>query len=172
MAGVQRGQRADRGDEITLLLLEHESSLAGADALQDGAILRGDDREHLDGDAVELVEAAPCARLREAREKVARHLVVHLIRAVGHDDPNREAAAQILGRLGLAGTGGALRRATHHEAESLGERDVAAIGECRDDQPGGVTNVLVARGELRVADVDVQVLGRGIVRFGPAELEL
>merc|ERR1711965_779438 len=88
---------------------EHEALLVGADALQDGAVLRGHHREHLDGDAVELVEAAPRARLRKPREEVARHLVVHLVGAVGDDDPDREAAPQVLGRLGLAGAGGASR---------------------------------------------------------------
>ena len=48
------------------------------DCVLDALDLDGDDGEDLDGDAVELVEAAPGASLRQALVDVAARHVVHL----------------------------------------------------------------------------------------------
>ena len=53
------------------------------DCVLDALDLDGDDGEDLDGDAVELVEAAPGASLRQALVDVAARHVVHLVRLVG-----------------------------------------------------------------------------------------
>ena len=49
------------------------------DAVLDGLHLRRDHAQHLDGDAVELVEAAPRARLRQTLVDVADRAVIHLL---------------------------------------------------------------------------------------------
>ena len=82
--------------------------------------------------------------------------------------PDREAAAQVLGRLGLAGAGGAGGRAAEAEAERLRERDVAAVGERGDHEAAAVADVLVRVFELGVGDVD-EAVARVVV---PAVLEL
>ena len=76
VAGVHRDPRANGVLEVDLLLLEDEARLVGADALEDGAVLAGDDGEHLDGDAVELVEAAPRAGLHETAENHPHRFVI------------------------------------------------------------------------------------------------
>ncbi len=115
-------------------------------------------RQHLNGNAVELVKTAPSARLRQALINIATRLVVHLLRAIEHIHHEAERSAKILGRLGLARTGWTGRRATHNQMQRLCQRDVAAIGQGCDDQTRLVAQVLVGILELRVADVDEAVL--------------
>eukprot|EP00965_Chrysotila_dentata_P166754 5506558-Pleurochrysis_carterae.AAC.3 len=158
VARVHRDPRADRRHQVDELLLEDELLLVGADRVQNGRVLAGDDGEHLNADAVELVEATPRARLREPGEDVGHALRVHLVGAVHHDHPDGEAAAQVLGRLGLARARGPGGRAAHDEAQRLGQRDVAAVGQRRDDEAARVTHVLVRVAELGVADSDEAVL--------------
>ena len=87
--------------------LKEESGDLGEERLPDGEQLLRDDREHLDVDPVELVEARPAARLRHAREELAHHLVVELVGAVEDDALDGDALGEVLGRLGLARACGA-----------------------------------------------------------------
>ena len=54
---------------------ELEGLLIGLDRLEDAANLLGDDREHLQVDAVELVEARPEARCEARDARVHRGVV-------------------------------------------------------------------------------------------------
>jgi hypothetical protein len=58
--------------------------------------------QHRDGDAVELVKAAPRARLREALVDLAHGLVVHLVAAVKHVALHAHRARKVLDGLRLA----------------------------------------------------------------------
>ena len=62
------GDVADEATHVELLEV-HEQRVP------DGGELRRDDRQHRDVDAVELVEAAPRARLTQAREDLAHRLL-------------------------------------------------------------------------------------------------
>ena len=168
VARVHRNEGTHRALEGNLLLLEDDLVCDGLDTVEQSAVLAGDHREHLDRDAVELVEAAPRARLRKPHEDVCHRLVVHLVGAVHHNDPDGEASTEILGRLGLACTRRARGRAAQTEAERLRERDVAAVGEAGDHEAAWVAHVLVRVLELGVRDVDHAVA----LLLVPAELEL
>jgi hypothetical protein len=72
--------------------------------LPDGEQLLRDDREHLEVDAVELVEARPRPSLRQAGEELFHHLVVQAIRAVEHYTRHRERFREILDTLRLSGS--------------------------------------------------------------------
>ena len=56
----------------------------------------------------------------------------------------------MLSDLGASGAGWS---SAHDQVEGLGQGDVTPVCEGRDDQPGGVAEVLVAVAELGVADV-------------------
>ena len=149
---------------------------AGSQCGEDGQDLLRDDRQHLDVDSVELVEAAPRAslskrnkhsnylicsqslgdrlqtetHLSQTREHSSHRLVVETFRAVDDDDVGAETLAQVLGRLRLARASRALGRASSVQVEGGGECDVAAVGEWRDDQTTRVAEVLVSVQEVSV----------------------
>jgi hypothetical protein len=104
---------------------------------------------YLELDAIELVEAGPGARLREALEELAHGLVVEAVRAVEDHALLGDGLGQVLGGLRLAGAGGALGRAAQVQLEGAHERAVAAVGERRDDEAARVAQVLVRVLQLR-----------------------
>ena len=63
---------------------EVELCVALALVLEEGLQLLGDDREHLDVDSIELIEAAPGTCGGQALEELGHHHVVHLLGAVEH----------------------------------------------------------------------------------------
>lgn len=65
--------------------LKEQLILAGGDASLDGEDLLGDDRQHLEINAVELVEAGPSTARREALEELAERDVVKTVGTVEHD---------------------------------------------------------------------------------------
>lgn len=76
-----------------------------ADALQ----LRGDDGEHRDVDAVELVEAAPRAALAQPRQDLPHGAEVHPLTAVGHDAKKTKCFREVLCCLRLPRAGWPLK---------------------------------------------------------------
>ena len=133
---------------------ELEAGFAALDGVQHGRHLLRHHREHLEVDAVELVEAAPAAALREALVDGAHDAVVHLVAAVEDHRVLAERVAHVLGRLGLAGARGAGGRATEAHAERLAQRNVAAVGERRDHEALLDAEVLVAVVKVDVGDGD------------------
>ena len=73
-------------DELHHTLLDVARGRFGGQRVYDGQDLLGHDGQHLDIDAVELVEAAPGARLGQAWKVAAHGLVVEAFRAVDHND--------------------------------------------------------------------------------------
>ena len=63
--------------------------------------MRGADGQHGDGDAVELVKAAPGTRLRQTLVDLPHRLVVHLVAAVEDVALHAKRAGQVLGCLRL-----------------------------------------------------------------------
>jgi hypothetical protein len=107
------------------LVFELEHVFVGVDlhfsnSIKTGLDLGGYDREHLDRNTIELVEAAPSARLGETHENLTHRLIVHLVRAVEDDDLETESTTKILGSFGLTGTSGTSGSTTHAQIESLG----------------------------------------------------
>eukprot|EP00962_Isochrysis_galbana_P015846 scaffold4536_cov113-Isochrysis_galbana.AAC.12 len=144
VAGIHRDEDAVAGIERDLASLEDEALRLHLARLLNGEDLLCNDGEHLDIDA--------------AREETAHHLVVEAVGAVHHDALARERLGQILGRLRLAGAGGAGGRAAHPQVKRAGESHVALIGERRDDEPHRVAEVLVAVEEARVGLPDDAVV--------------
>ena len=66
-------------------VVEHEARRALGHVALDGLDLLRDHREHLELDAVELVEAGPRARRGQALEELAHRDVVERVAAVEHD---------------------------------------------------------------------------------------
>ena len=72
----------------------------------------GNDREHLNVDTVELIEATPGAGSGETLEEGGDHCVGHVTRAVEDDALLGESLSQILGRLSLSRAGRTSRSST------------------------------------------------------------
>ncbi len=134
VARVHGDEDAAGGHEPHHAFLDVAGGRAGGEGLDNGHDLLCHHGQHLDVDAVELVETAPGACLGKATEVAAHRLVVEALRAVDHDNVHAQRFAQVLDGLGLAGAGGALGRATAVVLQGCGERHVAAVGEWGDDQ--------------------------------------
>jgi len=72
---IHSDEEPDARSEPDLLADEVEHFLLGLDGVLDALDLDGNDRKHLDGDAVELVEAAPGTGLRQTFVDVADRLL-------------------------------------------------------------------------------------------------
>ena len=94
-------------------------------------------------DSVELVEAGPRAGTGKTLEELCHREVVESVGAVEDDTLRGHGLAEILDRLGLARSGGALGGATVHEVDRAHQGAVAAIRQGRDDQAALVAEVLV-----------------------------
>ena len=106
VARVHRDEDTGRRQDLDLLSFEQELLQAVAERLLDALHLRRHHREHLDGDAVKLVEASPRAALHQAAEDGSHRLVVQTFAAVEHDAEQRHGLCEILGGLRLTGTRG------------------------------------------------------------------
>ena len=153
MAGVARVHRdedAARRLEPDRVPLKEESGDLGEERLPDGEQLLRDDREHLDVDPVELVEARPAARLRHAREELAHHLVVELVGAVEDDALDGDALGEVLGRLGLARACGARGRRAELDMQAARDGEPAAVGKRRNHEAREAALVLAPVEDLCV----------------------
>jgi hypothetical protein len=101
-------------DEATRDILRAEGRLRGEDR-QD--LLRND-REHLNVDTIELVEASPCSCLSKTTEHTTKRLEVESLATVHDDDVVTKRLAEILDCLGLTGT----RRTLHDEHKDKNDR--------------------------------------------------
>eukprot|EP00959_Pyramimonas_sp_CCMP1952_P376509 7886336-Pyramimonas_sp.AAC.1 len=106
--------------------------------------------EHLDVDAVELVEARPRARLREPGEELAHELVVQVVPAVEHHALHPERLAQVLRRLRLARPRRARRGAPQLEVQRPRQGHVASVRHRGHHQAGLRAEILVRVVEQRV----------------------
>ena len=95
-------------------------------------------------DTVELIEAAPAARGREAAQHLLELDWLYIVGAVEDDAHARNALRQILCCLRLTGTGRSLGRAAVVEVVRGGEAAVAAVGQRCDDEARRVAQVLVS----------------------------
>jgi hypothetical protein len=89
-------------------ILEEEPVQLLVNSMLDSLHLLGDDREHLQLNSVELVEATPGAAAGETLEELTHGLVVETVRAIEHDTLTGEGLGKILYCLRLAGTGWSL----------------------------------------------------------------
>jgi len=148
VAGVHGDEDADARVERDLRVLKVEDSGVHRQRVLDGRQLRRDDRQDRDVDAVELIKAAPRAALAQSGEDLAHHLVVHALAAVGDDAEQAECLGEVLGRLRLAGARWSSRRSAELHRQRLGQCEVDAVSERRDDQSSIESHVLVAVAEL------------------------
>eukprot|EP00982_Pelagococcus_subviridis_P002511 19187-Pelagococcus_subviridis.AAC.2 len=133
VAGVHRDERHRGRAQRNLHVFKHELRLLRANRVEDRLVLRRAHGQHRHRDAVELVEAAPRASLRQALVRLPHRLVIHLIGAVEDVHLNAERATEILHRLRLARPRGARGGAAEDEPLRLRQRDVAPIRERGDD---------------------------------------
>mmetsp|Transcript_12959 Transcript_12959/g.30929 ORF Transcript_12959/g.30929 Transcript_12959/m.30929 type:complete len:662 (+) Transcript_12959:973-2958(+) len=168
VAGVHGDECSTCGVEGNLITLQHEPLGLGLDGVDDGLELHRAHRQHLGHQTIELIEAAPRTRRRQALEDVAHGLVVHLVGAVEHIHSLAHRRRQILGGLCFAGSCGPCGCASHTQVESLCGRHVDAIREWRDDQPRPVAEVLVAVPEGSISNRDAHV----VLTCVPVEFEL
>ena len=101
-------------------------------------------REHLELDAVELVEARPRARRRQTFEKLPHRLIVQAVRAVEHDALNRDSLGEVLRGLRLTRTRGSRGCPPEVQVNGAHQGAVAPVRQRRDDQSRRVTEVLKA----------------------------
>ena len=126
-------------------------------AILDLLDLSGNDRQDLNIDSVELVEATPETGLDEAREDLAHKVEVYCLTTIGDDTSNSETLCQIFDSLSLAGTSGTFRSSTVVKVDGTAEGNVATIRQWRDHKSGRVTQVLVVVVHLGVGDLDEHV---------------
>ena len=62
-------------------------------SFEDAAHLYGEHGEHLDGDAIELIEATPGTGLSESFVNVGARLVIHLFGTIEHVDNHAQSPA-------------------------------------------------------------------------------
>eukprot|EP00962_Isochrysis_galbana_P010416 scaffold2872_cov112-Isochrysis_galbana.AAC.17 len=158
-------QRQRRAFEDELLGVGRLGALNGEDLLRH-------DREHLEVNSIELVEASPRARGGEPLEELGHGDVIEAVGAIHHNALDGHRLAQILGRLRLAGAGWALGRAAEVELQRPHERAVAAVRQRGDDQAALHTHVLVPVEELgRDHAYTDALLGRVVAKLGqPVEV--
>merc|ERR1719506_3295588 len=165
VARVHRDVGPDRAHELDLLVHEEELLDVRADGVQHRLVLGRDDAQHLDTDAVELVEAAPGTRLGQPHEDVGHGEVRHLVGAVEHHDRETDRTGQVLRRLGLPGPRRASRSTTQDQVAGLRQRDVAAVRQRGDHKAPAVAHILEEVQRHPVADLDDARL-LGIIRDG------
>ena len=151
VARVHRNEVGSGRVELHVGALEIEPLLLLDASVHDRKHLLRNDREHLDVDPVELVEARPRTRRAEPLEELAHRLVVEAVRAVEDDALLGERLGEVLDGLRLAGARGACGRAAKLDVHRTHECHVAPIGERRDHQTRRGTEVLVA---IRVVALD------------------
>ena len=127
--------------------------------------LLGNDRQHLQLNTVELVEASPCTGLRKTSKHAAHGLVVDTIRAVEHNDLACESFAKILHRLSFACSGRSLRSSAQVHGEGTGAGQEGAIRERRDDKTRLVSKVFVSIPQVcsAVVNADVKAVDRVVM---------
>eukprot|EP00964_Phaeocystis_antarctica_P090034 scaffold57524_cov55-Phaeocystis_antarctica.AAC.2 len=168
VARVHSDVDADAVDHGDLAPLKGEALEPLGERRLDGLDLCRHHREHLDRNAVELVEAAPRARLHEAREDVAHRLEVEALTTAEDLALQRHGLGQVLDRLRLARARGAGGRAAEAVVQRLRARHEAAVGEWRDDEARREALVLVAKLEEPRALPDEHVVGLAV----PAKAQL
>mmetsp|Transcript_109650 Transcript_109650/g.266590 ORF Transcript_109650/g.266590 Transcript_109650/m.266590 type:complete len:318 (+) Transcript_109650:949-1902(+) len=159
VAGVHGDEDAHTRVDLDLLA---EANIHGlllvVERVLDGTKLGRHHGEHLDVDAVELVEAAPRACLTQSLEDLSHSLEIHLRRTVEHVHDVGDSAAQILHSFRLARTSRPSWGSAKKQAKCQSQGDVAAIRQRGNNQPAGVANPFVAVDTLVVSDSDVDVL--------------
>ena len=95
VAGVHGDEDGTGWVQFDLGALKEQSVVARADAPLDGHDLLGHHRQHLQVDAVELVEAGPGPARRQPLEKLAQSNVVQSIGAVEHHTLERERESSV-----------------------------------------------------------------------------
>ena len=103
VAGVHGDEHRERVHELHLAALEDELRDPAFHGVLNRQELLRHHREHLDVDAVELVEARPRAALRQAGEELAHELVIQVIAAVEHHALHAQRLPEVLRGLRLAG---------------------------------------------------------------------
>jgi len=152
------GNEETYGNFKTNLLIEEEEGALGwveldlAYGIEDVLDLSGYDRQYLNGDSVELIEASPRSGLGETHEDLSHGEIVHLIGAVEDDDLKTKGSTEILGGLCLTSTGWTSGGTTHGEVQGLSKGDVASIGKWGNNESTAVTNVLVVVVGRPIAD--------------------
>jgi hypothetical protein len=146
--------------------LEEESGLLHLDSISDCLELDRAHREYLWHKSVELIEATPGSGSGKTLEDTGHTLVIHLIGAVEYVTSLSEGGGEILGGLGLTGTGGTSGGATHTQVEGLGGSHVNSIGKWGNHKTWTVTEVLVTVDELGIGNSE-QELGHliGVVHL-------
>lgn len=158
VARIHRDEDRAGGIEVDLGALEDHLLGAGVDRALNREYLLRDDRQDLQVDAIELVEAGPGAARGEALEELAERDVVETLRAVEHHALLRHGLREVLRGLRLAGAGRSLGRAAEVQAQSAEESAVAAVRQRRDHQARRVAEVLVAVAYVRVDHVRQHVV--------------
>lgn len=93
-----------------------------------------DDGEHVEADAVELVEAGPAALVGQAAAEGDDHLGFDGRAAVEHHAEDGQAFRQVFGRLRFAGARGSGRCCAKSECQCARYCVPASFGERSDDQ--------------------------------------
>lgn len=98
----------------------------------DGLHLAGHHGQHFEVNTVELVEAAPQARLAKSFENLGHVFGSVLISAIGHHHKYTQGTAQIFYSFGLTSSSGSSRGASIKHAQGLRQGNITTISQGRD----------------------------------------
>jgi hypothetical protein len=116
--------------------------------------LLGDDRQHLKIDSVELIEAAPSSRGSKTFEELGHCKVIKTIGAIEHHTLHSNGFGEILDRLGLSCSSWSFWCTSIVEIFGSKQGSVASVGQLGDDQPWGVSKILVGIWDLGCDHLD------------------
>jgi hypothetical protein len=138
-------------EEIDLLLSKTETVLDHLD-------LGRYDREYLDIDSVELIEATPETSLNKTRENDTTGDEIHGLTTVGNNASQGKTLGEILDGLCLSCTSWSCRSTSKEECEGSSKSHDASISQRSNDESSIETLILIAVGEATSALSDVTVV--------------
>ena len=157
VAGVHGDEHATPVVEVELGVLEDEPLLLLLDGDLNRENLLRDDGEHLEVDAVELVEARPRAAGRQAFEELGHREVIEAVGAVENHALHRERLGEIFGGLRLARTRGSRGGAAEVKMHRAHQRHVAPVRQRRDHEPRLIAEVFVTERKRRLDHLHVEL---------------
>jgi len=159
ITGVHGDEVTDLWFETDVVDLTWERELPETESLGlgDGQDLHSNDRQHIQMDSVELIEATPQTRLTKTLEDLGHIDVGLLWGTVGDDDEDTEGSTHIFHSLSLTSTSWSSWSTTEVHVQSLSQGDVASISQWSDTETFFGSKELIGIVDLPVGDLDTEM---------------
>mmetsp|Transcript_12554 Transcript_12554/g.15114 ORF Transcript_12554/g.15114 Transcript_12554/m.15114 type:complete len:488 (-) Transcript_12554:4788-6251(-) len=169
---VHRNESHNTRPQRNLHIRKQKPLLPRPNRIQHRLILGRTHRQHRHWDTIKLIKASPRTSLGKTLVRLSHHLEIHLIRTIKDVHLDTQRTRQVLHRLRLSGPRGTRRGTSQTQPLGLGQRDVATIRQRGNNQTSAVTDVLILVLDLRVADVNLRLLGLLVLDISELRLPL